>query len=151
GGHVWYGSTAADNGFEFSNFQACPHTHVPGSNWDCSIPDILIYQNLRDAQNDLTYHFILPNGAYNLTGKFGVTGSIGTMNVEAQGVTGFSNVDVFAAVGAYAPYDLTMTTTVTNHDLNYVLRHVTGNVSVSLAGLQIDPAPTGVSVSGPVT
>ena len=81
------------------------------------------------ANNDLRFDISVPNGTYQITGKFtnNSTSDLGNFIVEVQGVAG-SVVDIYSlAGGGNKPYDITTNANVTKGS-SYVLRRWTPQV-----------------------
>lgn len=143
-GNVWQGRTADDS-------SAGPYGN-PGS-WP-NIPDIQLYKVANFGAGDMRFDITVPNGTYQITGKFAETESVTAgsrlMDLEAQGQVVYSKVDIYSAAGGVnKPVDLTLPATVTNGTLSFVLRHVTGDFTL-ISALQIVPTSlSGTGTSGP--
>jgi hypothetical protein len=152
-GNAWQPMTGDDGGYPYDN----------GGSWP-NVPDIYLYQvpyyALDGMGSDMHFEISVPNGTYSITGKFAATNVTGagqeSTNLETQGQVVYSNVDIYAAAGGLnKPIDFTLPATVTNGQLSFVLRHVTGNnfvsalqiVPQSLTGNPSRPAPpTGLQI-----
>jgi hypothetical protein len=140
-GNVWQPRTADDS------------AHGPydnGGTWP-NTPDITLYKAADFAYNDIRFDISVPNGTYQLTGKFAETEAVAAgyrlMDLEAQGQVVYPNVDIFAAAGGVnKPVDFTLPATVTNGLFSFVVRHVTGDFT-HISALQIVPT----SLSGTST
>ena len=141
-GNVWQGRTGDDS------------AHGPydnGGSWP-NTPDIQLYKVPDFAYNDIRFDITVPNGSYQITGKFAETEAIGAgvrlMDLEAQGVVVYPNVDIYSAAGGVKkPVDFTLPAAVTNGSLSFVVRHVTGDFTL-ISALQIVPVSSS-STSGP--
>lgn len=117
-----------------------------GGTW--TFPDFQLYAvPSATFGGDAIFNLIVPNGTYNITGKFAVgpcsynnTAAAQISKFEVQGVTYNSSLDIFAAVGNFAPYDFSAyDVPVTNGQLSFVLRKVVGIVGPTISSLQIQP------------
>lgn len=135
-GNIWSPGSACcggdDGGFPYNN----------GGTWP-STPDIQLYQIPYYAfGNDMRFDIVVPNGSYSITGKFASTnvGQPGQLvSIEAQGQVIYPNVDIFAVSGGNnLPIDYTLPATVTNGQLSFVLRRVSGDFN-DISALQIIP------------
>jgi len=141
-GNVWQGRTGDDS------------AHGPyenGGSWP-NVPDIVLYKVADFADNDIRFDIAVPNGSYQITGKFAETEPVSRgsrlMDLEAQGKVIYPNVDVFASAGGMnKPLDLTLPATVTNGLLSFVVRHVAGDFTI-ISALQIIPV-SGTTASNP--
>jgi hypothetical protein len=136
-GNTWYPFTGDDGGTPYNN----------GGSWP-STPDITLYKAPYYAfGGDMRFDIAVPNGTYNVTGKFASTnvGQAGQLvSLETQGQVIYPNVDIYAqAGGSNLPIDFTLPATVTNGQLSFVLRRVAGNFN-DISALQIAP----ISLSG---
>jgi Malectin domain len=135
-GNVWQPRTAIGGGGDNANYG---QVALPGT-W--SGTDIQLYKGILSSYSDLTFDFVVPNGTYEVTEKYAEGGGTGAgqrvMNLEAQGVTQQSNVDIAALVGANAPKDFTFNVTVTNNELQLVNRFISG-YGPMMSALQIVP------------
>ena len=142
-GNIWFSGqyVGGDGSCSFTT-QSC-YGYSNGGSWP-STPDITLYEMpIYTNDNDLRFDISVPNGTYQITGKFtnNSTSDLGNFIVEVQGVAG-SVVDIYSlAGGGNKPYDITTNATVTNGVLSYVLRRVdtTGaNVAPFISALQIE-------------
>ncbi len=132
-GNVWQGRVGDDS------------THGPydnGGMWP-STPNIQLYKVPNMSYNDLRFDFTVPNGTYQITGKFAENEAIGAgvrlMNLEAQGKVAYPKVDIVSAAGGVnRPVDFTLPATVTNGSLSFVVRHVAGDFAI-ISAIQIVP------------
>ncbi len=119
-----------------------------GGSWG-NTPDITLYKLKVSGFGDLRFDILVPNGNYQITGKFAETNPAAAgpgyriMSLEAQGVVAVSNLDIYAVTGGRnLPHDETMSTTVANGKLSFVIR---GQPSTSngniIEALQIAPIP----------
>jgi hypothetical protein len=132
-GNVWQASTGYDEGGIFDNGWIGP-----------TPPSTYIYRVELFSPGDMRFDFIVPNGTYEVTGKFASTNAKAagqfSFHIESQGQVIHPNVDLFAAAGGeYKPIDFTVSAQVTNNLLSYVLRHVKGE-NMSIAAIQIAPS-----------
>ncbi len=151
-GNIWYASTGDDGGHPYDN----------GGTWPTS-PDVSLYKIAYFAGNDMRFDITVPNGTYQITGKFAETESWTLpgdrlMNLEAQGQVIHSNVDLVAAAGGpNRPIDFALPATVTNNHLAFVARHVKGSYAIISAleilltaagapGPTIPAAPTNLTI-----
>ncbi len=124
-GNVWQGRTVDDS------------AHGPydnGGTWP-NVPDIMLYKVADYSYNDIRFDITVPNGTYQITGKFAETENVAAgfrlMDLEAQGQVVYSNVDIVAAAGGVnKPMDYTLPATVTNGSLSFVVRHVIGDFTL---------------------
>lgn len=121
-GHVWYHLSAEDG---------CIATGSAIGSWP-AITDITLYISQCDFfgsnPGDGRFDIYVPNGTYQITGKFGDAECNGPgtkfIDIETMGVINYSNVDINAAAGGcYKPIDYTTTATVTNGLLSYAIRY----------------------------
>lgn len=134
-GNVWANMTGDDGGFQYDNGGSFPN-----------VPDITLYKiayNSYDSGGDLRFDFYVPNGNYNITAKNAsqtcAPGEL--MSFEAQGIVVYRDADVYLlAGGCHLPHDFSLSATVTNGLLSFVIR--TGSTTVYNAhveALEIDP------------
>jgi hypothetical protein len=158
-GNVWFaggnGGGGDDGGFYYDN----------GGVWP-SMPDITLYEipfYTFDDPGDLRFDISVPNGSYSIKGKFAATNVSGpgqeSMDLEAQGQIIYSNVDIYAVTGGRnKPIDFTLPATVSNGELSFVLRSVSGQgafvsalqivpISLSSGGAAPPVPPTGLTVT----
>jgi hypothetical protein len=134
-GKVWQASTGYDSGGIFSNGWVGTETKAN-----------YIYRDQLYAWGDIRFDFTVLNGNYQVIGKFASTNATApgqfTFNIESQGEVVHRDVDVFAqAGGEYKPLDIPSPAKVTNGQLSYVLRHVTGE-NLGIAAIEILPVET---------
>jgi hypothetical protein len=134
-GKVWQASTGYDAGVIFSNGWGATETKAN-----------YLYRDQLYGWGDIRFDFTVPNGSYQVIGKFASTNTTApgqaTFNIESQGQTTHREVDLFAqAGGEYKPLDIPSPAKVTNGQLSYVLRHVTGG-NVGIAAIEIVPVET---------
>jgi hypothetical protein len=142
-GNLWQGRTGDDS------------AHGPydnGGTWP-NTPDITLYKVADFADNDIRFDITVPNGTYQITGKFAETEPVATgyrlMDLEAQGNVVYPNVDIVTlAGGVNKPVDLTVPAIVANGSLSFVVRHVTGDFAL-ISALQIVLTSTGGTSSTP--
>jgi Malectin domain len=131
-GKIWQASTGYDSGVIFSNGWVGAETQAN-----------YIYRSQLYAWGDIRFDITVPNGNYQVIGKFASANASGpgqyTFNIESQGEVVHHDVDVFAqAGGEYKPLDIPSPAKVTNGQLLYVLRHVTGE-NLGIAAIEILP------------
>lgn len=117
-GHVWAPGIQGTGG----KLGCCGN--LSGGPWG-AFTDKQIYYFELFAYNDEFFNFILPNGNYKVTEKFGTDQPAGgaLLNIESQGVVAYPDVDVnVAAGGTYLPVDFVLNETVTNNQLQIVMR-----------------------------
>lgn len=145
-GNVWQPRTATGGGGDNSSYGAV------ASHGTWSGTDIQLYKNMLSSYGDMTFDFAVPNGTYEVTEKFAEDGGAGPgqriMNLEAQGITQQSNVDIASLVGVSQPKDFTFNVTVTNNDLQLVNRFISG-YGPMMSALEI--VPTSESTTAPPT
>ena len=139
-GNVWQGRTVDD---------AAHGPYDNGGTWP-NVPDITLYKVPDLSYNDIRFDITVPNGTYQITGKFAETEAVAAgfrlMDLEAQGKIVYPNVDIVASAGGVnKPVDFTLPATVTNGSLSFVVRHVTGDFTL-ISALQI--VPTSLSSTG---
>jgi hypothetical protein len=133
-GNIWLHGIAGDGSYGYDN----------GGTWP-STPDITLYKIPIYGSGDLRFDIFMPNGSYQITGKFAQTQSANAgyriESFESQGGVIYANVDVFVAAGGEnMPVDFVLPATVTNGRLSFVLRAVGGsNVTTDISALQIAP------------
>jgi hypothetical protein len=132
-GNIWQASTGYDEGGIYDNGWIGPMS-----------PALYVYRIDLFASGDMRFDFTVPNGTYRVTGKFASTNAKApgefTFDIESQGQVICPGVDLFAAAGGeYTPVDFTVPAIVTNNQLSYVLRHVSGE-NMSIAAIQITPS-----------
>jgi Malectin domain len=96
--------------------------------------DMPLYQSWRYGTN-FSYNIPLANGNYIVTFKFAenfasVVGQR-VFNVTMQGIAAIRNLDIYAKVGIYKPYDLSIPISVSNGMLNLTFTGVTGNAIIN--------------------
>lgn len=93
-----------------------------------------LYQSWRYGTN-FAYSIPVTNGNYSVTLKFAenFASRVGqrVFNVQAQGVTVLSNLDIYAKAGLYKAYDAIIPVTVSNGMLNIRLVGVVGNAIIN--------------------
>jgi hypothetical protein len=141
-GKVWQASTGYDSGVIFSNGWVGTETKAN-----------YIYRSQLYAWGDIRFDFTVPNGDYQVIGKFASANATApgqfTFNIESQGEVVHQDVDVFAqAGGEYKPLDIPSPAKVTNGQLSYVLRHVTGE-NLGIAAIEILPVETSSQTEPP--
>lgn len=118
-GHVWAPAIQGGGG----TLGCCGD--LSGGAWG-SFTDKQLYYYELFPHNDGFFNFIVPNGTYSITEKFGTdqaSAGLALLNLEAQGVVLYPDVDVFVtAGGTFKPIDFVLSTTVTNNQLQIVLR-----------------------------
>lgn len=130
-GNLWYASSGDDGGHPYDN----------GGSWPSSL-DIELYKIAYFAGNDMRFDITVPNGTYQITGKFAETEDWTKpgerlMNLEAQGKVIHQNVDLVAAAGgSNKPLDYILPAEVTNNHLQFVVRHVLGSYAI-ISALEI--------------
>jgi hypothetical protein len=134
-GKVWQASTGYDSGGIFSNGWVGTETKAN-----------YIYRSQLYAWGDIRFDFTVPNGNYQVIGKFASANTTApgqaTFDIESQGEVVHRDVDLFAqAGGEYKPLDIPSPAKVTNGQLSYVLRHVTGE-NLGIAAIEILPVET---------
>ena len=143
-GNIWSASTGYDQGQIFDN------------GWiGKTSPSIGLYMVQLFAPGDMRFDFSVPNGSYQVTGKFASTNATApgqfTFAIETQGHVMHENLDLFAAAGGeYRPVDFEAPAAVTDNKLSYVLRHVSGE-SLSIAAIEIQPLAITASRPAPPT
>ncbi len=145
-GNVWQNQTGGDMGPQ------C--IYDDGGSWP-NTPDITLYEK-RCQAGDLRFDISVPNGSYNVTGLFtesdpAVTGPTQRLfNIESEGKVVVTNYDIFAAAGgSHLPVNNTVSATVTNGMLSYVLRYL-GKKGTRISALQIVPISLiGTNPNGP--
>ena len=135
-GNVWQASTGYNAGSIYDNGWLGPMS-----------PSLYLYRINLFAFGDMRFDFAVPNGTYQITGKFASTNAKTpgefTFHIESQGQIIHPNVDLFAAAGGeYAPVDFSVQAIVTNNHLSYVLRHVSGE-NLSIAAIEIASSNAG--------
>jgi hypothetical protein len=141
GGNTWQASTGYDVGA------------IPTNGWvGPTPPSIHLYREELFAPGDLRFDLAVPNGTYQVTGKFASTNATKpgqfVFHIESQGQIVKRDLDVFAAAGgAYKPIDFTVQAPVKENQLSYVLRHVLGE-NVSIAAIEIQPLSLDVAKPG---
>jgi Malectin domain len=143
-GNVWQPEVGDDGCHPYDNGGAWPNT-----------PDITLYKIACFSSNDIRFDITVPNGNYQITGKFAETEAVSAgfrlMDLEAQGQTVYHNVDVVAAAGGVnKPVDFNVPAKVTDGTLSFVVRHVAGDFAL-ISALKIVPLSlTGGGTPGPV-
>jgi hypothetical protein len=140
-GNIWLHGRAGDGGDGYDN----------GGTWP-STPDITLYKIpiYGGAGLDLRFDILVPNGTYQLTGKFAETQAsvpnFKIFSLESQGQIIHPNLDIFVLAGGHnMPIDFTLPATVTTNRLSFVIRAIGGtNPATDISALQIVP----VSLSG---
>ncbi len=135
-GNVWQPRTANGGGGDNATYGAVV---APGT-WTGT--DIQLYKNILSSYADMTFDFTVTNGRYSVTEKYGegsgASAGQRVMDLEAQGIVQFANVDIAALVGDNTPKDFTFNATVTNNDLQLVNRFMSG-YGPMMSALQIVP------------
>jgi hypothetical protein len=128
-GKVWNAGTNVGCDAQSSDFITnSGYGYWNGGSWP-GTTDILLYKiPTFSRDNDLRCDFIVPNGNYSIDGKFAAIGNEGDFILNTQN-TDSAIYDVYALVGANAPWDYNTTTTVTNNKLSFVLRVADDNGS----------------------
>ena len=140
-GNVWLHGLAGDGGYGYDN----------GGTWP-SAPDITLYKIpiYGGGGGDLRFDILVPNGTYQITGKFAETQGFAPgykiFSLESQGQIIYPNLDLYVLSGGHnMPMDFTLPATVTNGRLLFVIRPNGGsNVAADISALQIVP----ISLSG---
>ena len=137
-GNLWLNGIGGDGSYGYDN----------GGTWP-NIPDITLYKvpvGGNGGSVDLRFDILVPNGTYQITGKFASQGTAPgneVFSIEANGVTSVSNLDVYVAAGGqHMPLDEVSTLTVTNGELSYVLRpgpNTSAYNAATISSLQIIP------------
>jgi hypothetical protein len=153
-GNVWLHGPAGDGSYGYDN----------GGAWPTNKPDIALYKVpvYGGGGLDLRFDLVVPNGSYQITGKFAETqGSVPNYKIfslESQGQIIYPNLDIFALSGGHnMPIDFTVPATVSNNRLLFVIRPTGGtNMAADISALQIVPVslssnqtpapPSGVTV-----
>lgn len=145
-GKVWYsGELLIGNATVCgSSYTESCYSAGNGGSWP-SVPDIQLYEDqIYSVGFDIRYDFLVPNGTYSVDAKVpnnsGSNTSQGNFVFEIQGNADASPTNVWALVGNNQPYDRTLTATVSNNKLSFVLRAVntTGNIVATwLAAISI--------------
>jgi hypothetical protein len=136
-GNIWQASTGYNEGGIFDNGWIGPPTS-----------STYLYQVELFAPGDMLFDFTVPNGTYRVIGKFASTNAKApgkfSFHIESQGKIIHPDTDLFVAAGGeYKPVDFEAPATVTDNQLSYVLRHVSGE-NLSIAAIQIEPLNTSV-------
>lgn len=140
-GNIWLNGLAGDGGYGYNNGGTWPNT-----------PDITLYEIpiYGGGGMDLRFDLVVPNGSYQITGKFAETQGFAPnykiFSLESQGQIIDPNLDIFVLSGGHnMPIDFTVPATVTNNKLAFVIRATGGtNIATDISALQIVP----VSLSG---
>ena len=129
-GNVWMGETGDDGGWPYAN----------GGTWP-SVPDIQLYKTPWWDYGDMRFDFWVANGNYLVTSKFAanmIGSGAGVFSLETQGQVLYPSLDMYVMAGGQnKPIDYKLPAKVTNNQLSFVLRHVTGSV-VFVSALQIE-------------
>jgi hypothetical protein len=134
-GNVWQNEVGDDGCHPYDNGGSWPGT-----------PDVTLYKVACFSGNDIRFDITVPNGNYQITGKFAETETVAVgdrlMDLEANGNIAYSNVDIYASAGSMknTPVDFVIPATVTNGQLAFVVRHVKGDFAI-ISALQIAPSP----------
>ena len=100
------------------------------------------YAGYAGGGNDVRFDFIVPNGTYTVTYKAASYNNVPgqqLMNLELNGTTVYTNLDLFVVSGGQSKaWDDSFTTTVTNNRLSFVERIVNNNAT-AIGALQITP------------
>lgn len=100
-----------------------------------------VYRTSRTANGSFSYNIPVPNGNHYVILKFAetyfTTAGARIFNVNINGQTVISNLDVFREVGFGKPLDLSFLVTVTNNNINVVFVPVIQNPSVN--GIEVIP------------
>lgn len=140
-GNIWLHGLAGDGGYGYDN----------GGTWP-STPDITLYKIpiYGGGAMDLRFDILVPNGTYQVTGKFAETQGFAPnykiFSLESQGQIIDPNLDIFVLAGGHnMPKDFTVPATVTTNRLSFVIRAIGGtNMATDISALEIVP----VSLSG---
>lgn len=143
-GNLWLHGIAGDGSSGYDNGGTWPNT-----------PDITLYKIpiYGSGAIDLRFDILVPNGIYQITGKFaetqGTAPNYKSFSLESQGKIIDSNLDIFALSGGHnMPIDFTVPATVTNNRLLFVIRATGGaNVATDISALQIVPVSLSNSAS----
>jgi hypothetical protein len=134
-GNLWLHGLAGDGAYGYDN----------GGTWP-STPDIALYKiPIYGNYGDLRFDILVPNGSYQVTGKFaetqGFVPGYKIFSLESQGQIIDANVDVYVLSGGHnMPLDFTLPAVVSNGKLSFVIRCVSGiNMSADISALQITP------------
>lgn len=124
---------------------------LSGGPWGAFTDKQLYYYELF-SYNDQFLNFILPNGAYRITEKFGTdqaSAGLALLNLEAQGTIAYPDKDIFVlAGGTYKPLDFTLIAIVTNNQLQIVMRHDKAHASRAIINaIQIDATTLGTTIA----
>ena len=98
-----------------------------------------------NAAPELQYAFTVPNGSYevrlhfaeNFSGAFGVGKRV--FSVQVEGVTALANLDVYAAAGPNTALVRSVTTTVSDGQLNILFLH--GVEDPLINGIEVYSSP----------
>lgn len=139
-GQVWQADTDFQSGAGGSTTHGITGTTDPE-----------LYQNERWG-NPFSYVIPSPNGTYSLTLKFAEIyfGSPGQriFNVSVNGTQVITNLDIYAKVGNFAAYDVTIPLTVTTGVVQIVFTSTVNEAKISAIGLKaINTVPTNPSLS----
>jgi Malectin domain len=140
-GNVWLHGLAGDGSYGYDNGGTWPNTA------DISLYKIPIYGN---GGVDLRFDLVVPNGSYQITGKFAETQGFAPnykiFSLESQGQIIDPNLDIYILAGGHnMPKDFIVPATVTSNRLSFVIRATGGtNMATDISALQIVP----VSLSG---
>jgi hypothetical protein len=136
-GNVWLHGLAGDGSYGYDDGGTWPNT-----------PDITLYKIpiFGNGGVDLRFDLMLPNGPYQITGKFaetqGTASNYKIFSLESQGKIIDPNLDIFVLSGGHnMPIDFTVPATVTNNRLLFVIRANTGGAQIAtdISALQIVP------------
>jgi hypothetical protein len=152
-GNVWLHGLAGDGSYGYNNGGTWPSTS------DISLYEAPIYGN---GGLDLRFDLVVPNGSYQITGKFAETQAFAPnykiFSLESQGQIIDPNLDIFVLSGGHnMPIDFTVPAAVVNNRLLFAIRAIRGtNIATDISALQIVPVslngdsapapPAGVSV-----
>jgi hypothetical protein len=147
-GHVWLAGGSCCGGDD----GGYPSSNDYGGIWP-TVPDITLYEipfySFYDT-GDMRFDITVPNGTYSITGKFAAIRVNGpgqqSLSLEAQGNVMYSNLDFYALAGYMKPIDFTLPAVVTNGQLSFVIRRMSGAFN-NISALQIIPE----SLSGTTT
>jgi hypothetical protein len=147
-GNIWLHGLAGDGSYGYDD----------GGTWP-STPDITLYKVpiYGGGGMDLRFDILVPNGSYQVTGKFAETQGHApgykVFSLESQGQIIYPNLDIFVLSGGHnKPIDFTLPAVVTNGKLSFVIRGIGGtNMSTDISALQIVPVSlSGAGTSGPL-
>jgi hypothetical protein len=123
-----------------------PSGNTYGGSWP-SVPNITLYEvPWYSSGGDLRFDIYVPNGNYQVLGKFvaaRVNGpGLEVEGLETQGNLVYSNLDFYALAGYLQPIDFTLPATITNGQLSFVVRNMgSGYPGPDISAIQIAPVP----------